>query len=90
MSGTGRVLCGPRSGIGFLGYGKMVQAPTQVPRLVSCTVSAWTRTPKPEAGLPVFHESDQLEPFFNQTDIAVCLLPLTTETEGIFCARTVP
>jgi glyoxylate/hydroxypyruvate reductase A len=29
-----------------------------------------------------------LEPFLNQTDIAVCLLPLTRETEGIFCART--
>ena len=31
---------------------------------------------------------DQLEPFLGQTDIAVCLLPLTAETEGIFCART--
>ena len=38
--------------------------------------------------MPIFHGPDQLEPFLNQTDIAVCLLPLTRETEGIFCART--
>src|SRR5208337_3931600 len=35
-----------------------------------------------------YHGADQLEPFLQQTDIAVCLLPLTRETEGIFCART--
>ncbi len=38
--------------------------------------------------MPIFHGADQLEPFLNQTDIAVCLLPLTAETEGIFYART--
>ena len=38
--------------------------------------------------IPIFHGADQLETFLNQTDIAVCLLPLTRETEGIFCART--
>src|SRR5690606_7654188 len=51
-------------------------------------VSAWVRSPKPDAEVPVFHGEDQLEPFLAQTDIAVCLLPLTPETEGIFCART--
>src|SRR5208337_1857603 len=35
-----------------------------------------------------YHGADQLEPFLQQTDIAVCLLPLTRETEGIFCAPT--
>ena len=30
----------------------------------------------------------QRQPFLAQTDIAVCLLPLTPATEGIFCART--
>ena len=38
--------------------------------------------------MPIFHGPDQLEPFLNQTNIAVCLLPLTRETEGIFCTRT--
>jgi glyoxylate/hydroxypyruvate reductase A len=36
----------------------------------------------------MFHGDGQLEPFLNQTDIVVCLLPLTRETEGILCART--
>ena len=40
------------------------------------------------AEIPLFHGRDQLAPFLGQTDIAVCLLPLTAETEGIFCART--
>jgi len=31
-----------------------------------------------------FTAPGQLEPFLQQTDIAVCLLPLTRETEGIF------
>jgi glyoxylate/hydroxypyruvate reductase A len=51
-------------------------------------VTAWTRTPKPDAEIPVFHGPDGFEPFLAQTDIAVCLLPLTKETEGILCAKT--
>jgi glyoxylate/hydroxypyruvate reductase A len=38
--------------------------------------------------VPIYHGPDQLELFLQQTDIAVCLLPLTRETEGIFCTRT--
>jgi glyoxylate/hydroxypyruvate reductase A len=52
-------------------------------------VSAWVRSARaaPE-DVPIFHGNDQLERFLGQTDIAVCLLPLTRETEGIFCARS--
>jgi glyoxylate/hydroxypyruvate reductase A len=74
--------------IGFLGFGMMAKAPALVLKSLGFEVSAWTRTPKPDAEVPVFHGDDQLEAFLNQTDIAVCLLPLTTETEGIFRART--
>jgi glyoxylate/hydroxypyruvate reductase A len=74
--------------VGFLGYGMMAQAPALVLKSLGFQVSAWVRTPRNDAEVPIFHGSDQLKPFLNQTDIAVCLLPLTKETEGIFCART--
>ena len=74
--------------IGFLGYGMMAQAPAQILKLLGFPVSVWTRTPKPDADVQNFHGADQLEPFLSQVDIAVCLLPLTAETDGIFCSRT--
>ncbi len=74
--------------IGFLGYGMMAQAPASVLKSLGFKVSGWVRTPRQAGEVPLFHGQDQLQPFLNQTDIAVCLLPLTRETEGIFCART--
>jgi glyoxylate/hydroxypyruvate reductase len=66
----------------------MANAPALVLKSLGFRVSAWVRSPRHAADVPIFHGRDQLEPFLNQTDIAVCLLPLTRETEGIFCART--
>src|SRR5229473_960523 len=74
--------------VGFLGYGMMAKAPALVLKSLGFEVSAWVRSPREETEVPIFHGRDQLEPFLNQTDIAVCLLPLTRETEGIFCARS--
>jgi glyoxylate/hydroxypyruvate reductase A len=74
--------------IGFLGYGMMAKAPALVLQSLGFPVSAWVRSSRESAEVPIFHGPGQLEPFLNQTDIAVCLLPLTRETEGIFCART--
>jgi len=74
--------------VGFLGLGMMATAPALVLRSLGFPVSAWVRSPRENAEFPIFHGAGQLEQFLNQTDIAVCLLPLTSETEGIFCART--
>jgi glyoxylate/hydroxypyruvate reductase A len=74
--------------VGFLGYGMMATAPALVLQSLGFKVSAWVRSPRKAAEVPLFHGADQLEPFLAETDIAVCLLPLTAETEGIFCART--
>ena len=74
--------------VGFLGFGMMAKAPALVLQSLGFKVHAWVRKRRDDAEIPIFHGHDQLEPFLNQTDIAVCLLPLTRETEGIFCART--
>jgi glyoxylate/hydroxypyruvate reductase len=74
--------------VGFLGFGMMAKTPALMLKSLGFPVSAWVRSPRQAAEVGIFHGRDQLEPFLNQTDIAVCLLPLTAETEGIFCART--
>jgi glyoxylate/hydroxypyruvate reductase len=74
--------------VGFLGFGKMATAPALVLKSLGFQVSAWVRTPRADAEVPIFCGPDQLAPFLGQTDIAVCLLPLTRQTEGIFSART--
>ncbi|MGA8382507.1 MAG: glyoxylate/hydroxypyruvate reductase A [Stellaceae bacterium] len=74
--------------VGFLGYGMMAKAPALVLQSLGFKVSAWVRNPREAEEIPIFHGRGQLEAFLGQTDIAVCLLPLTKETEGIFRART--
>ena len=74
--------------VGFLGFGMMATAPALVLQSLGFKVSAWVRSPRPAAEVAMFHGRDQFAAFLGQTDIAVCLLPLTAETEGIFCART--
>ncbi|HYI26795.1 MAG TPA: glyoxylate/hydroxypyruvate reductase A [Bradyrhizobium sp.] len=74
--------------VGFLGFGMMAKAPALVLQSLGFKVSAWVRSPRPVAEVPLFHGRDQLAAFLGQADIAVCLLPLTADTEGIFSART--
>ncbi len=74
--------------VGFLGFGMMAKAPALVLQLLGFKVHAWVRNPRRDTEVPIYHGADQLETFLRQTDIAVCLLPLTRETAGIFCART--
>jgi glyoxylate/hydroxypyruvate reductase len=74
--------------VGFLGLGLMATAPALILKQLGFPVSAWVRSPRQVEGIRMFHGDGQLEEFLGKTDIAVCLLPLTRETEGIFCART--
>lgn len=74
--------------VGFLGFGKMAKAPALVLKGLGFQISAWVRKPRDEPDVAIYHGPDQLKSFLGQTDIAVCLLPLTRETEGIFQTHT--
>ncbi|MCZ6496353.1 MAG: glyoxylate/hydroxypyruvate reductase A [Alphaproteobacteria bacterium] len=49
-------------------------------------VAGWSGSPKNLPGVTSFHGADGFLPFLNRSDILVCLLPLTPETEGILDA----
>ena len=74
--------------VGFLGYGMMAKAPALVLKSLGFPVSAWVRNPREHEEVPIFHGDAQLDAFLKETDIVVCLLPLTRQTDGILCART--
>ncbi len=74
--------------VGVLGFGLMAKAPALVLHSLGFKVHAWVRNSRHESEVPIYYGPDRLGRFLRQTDIAVCLLPLTRETEGIFCART--
>ena len=50
-------------------------------------VRGWSRARKQLAGVACFAGAPELAAFLGETDILVCLLPLTAETRGILDAR---
>jgi len=51
-------------------------------------VAGWSRSAKTIAGIQCFHGEHGFDAFLRQTDILVCLLPLTPDTRGVLNART--
>ena len=70
-----------------MGYGTLAKPPAHFLVSLGLRVAAWTRTPKPDGEIEIFHGRDQFEAFLNRSEIIVCLLPLTPETRGILNAR---
>ncbi len=75
-------------GVGIMGLG--VLGADSAAHLVSLgfKVSGWSRTAKDLPGVTSFHGADGLRAFLEQSEILVCLLPLTTETDGILNRNT--
>lgn len=73
--------------IGIMGLGTLGQACAETLRPFGFSLSGWSRTPKTVPGVSVFAGPDARDAFLRQSDILVCLLPLTPETENILDAR---
>jgi glyoxylate/hydroxypyruvate reductase A len=74
--------------VGILGLGVLGTACAEKLAGFGFRVAGWSRGPKDVADVESFHGADGLEPFLNRTDILVCLLPLTPETDGLVNVRT--
>jgi len=81
-----RIIASPAAGhrrVGVMGLGAMGGEAARHLLAVGFDVASWTRGPRSMPGVEGFHGPDGLGPFLARTEILVCLLPLTQETEGI-------
>jgi len=75
-----------RRRIGVMGVGTLGEAVLQPLLALGFDCAGWSRTPKQIAGVTSFVGTEQLNAFLARSDILICLLPLTTATEGILNA----
>jgi glyoxylate/hydroxypyruvate reductase len=71
--------------VSVLGAGVLGHAVIQGVAQLGYSVSCWRNRPIPVENAEVYTGADGLSALLNQTDILVCLLPLTPSTEGILC-----
>ena len=69
--------------VGILGLGSLGRDAAEVLSRLGFQVAGWSRTRKHIPGLESFAGAEELDSFLGRTDILVCLLPLTPQTEGI-------
>ena len=74
--------------VGILGFGEIGQDAGRKLAALGFPVSGWSRQEKTVAGFATFAGPAGLPQLLAQTEILVCLLPLTEETQGILNART--
>ena len=73
----------PERKIGVLGLGELGQASAKLLKNFGFSVIGWSRRAKDIAGVECLNGQDGLDDLLSQSDILVCLLPQTPETEGL-------
>jgi glyoxylate/hydroxypyruvate reductase A len=69
--------------VGIMGMGVIGGEAAQILAWLGFRVAGWSRAAKAVPGIESFHGAAQLDAFLARTEILVCLLPLTVETEGL-------
>ncbi|NQW00881.1 MAG: glyoxylate/hydroxypyruvate reductase A [Rhodospirillales bacterium] len=72
--------------VGILGFGELGQAVGSALAAQHFDVAGWSRSPKQIAGITSYAGAEALPGFLGRSDMLICLLPLTPETEGIIDA----
>ena len=73
--------------VGVMGLGELGGAVAEALIGLGFDVAGWTRTRRAMAGVACFHGPNGLHQFLDRSDILVCLLPLTQDTENILNAE---
>ena len=74
--------------VGILGFGELGQDAARKLSALGFDVAGWSRSAKTAAGIATYAGTAELPRLLARSEILVCLLPLTPETEGILDART--
>jgi glyoxylate/hydroxypyruvate reductase A len=74
--------------IGIMGLGVIGSDIAAKLALLGFRIAGWSRSAKRLPQVRSFFGRDQLEPFLKRSEILVCVLPLTPETEGILNKNT--
>ena len=69
--------------VGIMGLGTLGANAAEAVKRLGFRVSGWSRSVTKIDGIECFHGQPQLDAFLRQTDILVCLLPLTPDTRHI-------
>lgn len=69
--------------VGIMGLGTLGKAVADLLVRAGFDVRGWTARSRPDTGYPVFQGPEARQAFLSESDILVCLLPLTPDTRGI-------
>jgi len=75
--------------VGVMGLGVLGLDAVEKLAMLGYQVAGWSRSQKQIDGIECFAGTDGLKPFLARTDILVCLLPHTPDTEGMLNAKLI-